>query len=560
MISKRSRKIVSPVENFKQAGFNGSKGIDVNASAEDSSKVLLSKNLDVEPDGSLVLRKPVIIRRTLPEVYIGGIIVKTDVIHVTYMYDNKHILIVRKAADGTQYLGIFEENTSKTFQITINSWDTGDEHILYPYENYTDSYIHIPYLDFTKLNLVNSATSTILTGISVNIMDGSFKLANKTYPHSDQTELFHPNLYDYISDAWKYRTLTISAPAYIPTDFDIHIHTPEVSTVEPSENLILNANLDADNPYAIRDVYDTTAPTVKAILPYVQSVDKGTHTEYIVNFSEESDTFSDTKDMFTSAADISSSDVLDNIYYLQVISGSGNTVFSKDGFIDLLLKFSDNKLPNGIVAGNAYTTYKLRPHQITSVYLENYKYGGGFEANEHLILRAKASAKNNSYREALVRFQLAQPVIQSYVTDSQGYVEGIVFRLPYTVVNFDDVINTSSDVQKAVEYCTGNLLSTYLANRFQNRLPVYADDATSQIYSNTFSDGSKIEVYVKRLPEVKYRGTQTPPTTYSLCFKGQLNYIYNDSSLKNTASAEAVLHGTSGIVYGTDYYVIAYHY
>lgn len=560
MISKRSRKNVSPVENFKQAGFNGSKGIDVNASAEDPSKVLLSKNLDIEPDGSLVLRKPVVIRRTLPEVSIGGVVIKTDVIHAAYMYDNKHVLIVRKAADGTQYVGIFEENSSKTFQITINSWDTGDEHVLYPYENYTDSYIHIPYLDFTKLSLVNSATSTFLTGISVNIMDSSFKLADKTYPHSDQTELFYPNLYDYIFDAWKYRTLTISAPAYIPTDFNIRILTPEIPTIESSEELSLNANLDADNPYAIRDVYDTTAPTVKAILPYVQSVDKGTHTEYIANFSEESDTFTDTKDIFTSAADISSSDVLDTISFLQVISGSGNTVFSKDGYIDLLLKLSDNKFPSGAVAGTSYKTYNLRPHQIVSVSLKTYTYSGGFEEQEHLVLRVKAFAKDNSYREADVRFKLSHPAIQTYNTDTQGCIESIIFRLPYTVVNFETISNMSSDVQKAIEYCTGNLLSTYLANRFQDKIYVYSNgDVASPIYSNTFTDGSRVEVWVKQLPEIRYRATSTPMYLYGLCFTGQLNYIYNDSSFKNVVSAEAVLHGANIYVHSTERYVIAYH-
>lgn len=368
MISKRSRRASAPVENLKQSGFNGSKGINISAAAEDSNTVLLSKNFDIEPDGSLKLRKPVIIRQTLPEVISENNVIETDVVFAGYMFDNESLFIVRKDKSEVQYVGIFKNKKVETFQINFSSWDTFEEHILYPYEEFVGEYVQLPYLDFSNLSLVNSATSTILTNVKVNIMSSAFKIVDKTYEYANQTELFYPTLYDYESSAWKYRTLSIFKSDFSKTAFNIKILTPEPTTIDTSEQIVLNANLDADNPYAIRDAYGTTAPTIKSILPYVPCINKGTSLEYIpdVNTDEDTSVEEFTEPILMSDSIKASADnTLSSVGILKVVEGSGNATVSSDGesYFDVEILYTDKS------SGYSDEDFKIKCSQVARLEL-----------------------------------------------------------------------------------------------------------------------------------------------------------------------------------------------
>lgn len=300
MINNRSRKSKAPVEQMQQYGFNASKGIDTTASADNPNKVLLLKNLEIEPDGSLKLRKPLIPRHTLPEVVVENEIIPTTVICSKYMYDNKHMFIVRKAEDGTQYVGIYEGNVPKNFQLTIQSWYDYTEHILYPYAQDASGFINLPYLDFTEVNLENSSNNTIITGVRVNIAHPYFKITEYS-EYAEATELYMPTLYELAEEVWKYRTLNFTSPEYISNHFDCKIFTPAVTELEPSENVPLDINLDTDNPYAIRDSYGLSIAALENVIPYVPVVDRGTKAEIIPNFENlPTEEFTALKDVYVS--------------------------------------------------------------------------------------------------------------------------------------------------------------------------------------------------------------------------------------------------------------------
>jgi hypothetical protein len=469
MISKRSRKNFSPVENLKQSGFNGSKGIDVNASAEDTDRLLLTKNLDVDADGSLKLRKPVVIRKTLPEVVLNGVTIPSDVLHVAYMFDNIHVLIVRKASDGKQYIGIFEDKIFKTFQITINSWDSGTEHILEPYKNYTSNYIHLPYLDFSSLSLVNSSTSTILTGVRVNLVDSAFKVQGKSYSSADQTELFYPSLYDYMLDAWRYRTVTISKPEYIVSDFDVHILTPEVPTIDASEDMSLNANLDADNPYAIRDVYDTTAPTVKAIIPYVPSINKGNRVEYTPDLDADNTSLTRTENIpMQHTLNITPANNLNGVSYCQVVAGSGNTVESDTPYFDIEVKYVDDQYPGDAESSN----FKIHVNQLLDISLSThtYSYNNPNNSNRYrfypMVLKAERAANEAAYFLATISNIEFLRLEVSNAGFLQKSYHRVYFTLEYSDIRNQSLIFPTSELSKQF---TGALLSNALAGIFNSR-------------------------------------------------------------------------------------------
>lgn len=478
MISKRSRRASAPVENLKQAGFNGSKGINISAAAENSDTVLLSKNFDIEPDGSLKLRKPVIIRQTLPEVISENNVIETDVVFVGYMFDNESLFIVRKDKSEVQYVGIFKNKKVETFQINFSSWDTFEEHILYPYEEFVGEYVQLPYLDFSNLSLVNSATSTILTNVKVNIMSSAFKTVDKTYEYANQTELFYPTLYDYESSAWKYRTLSIFKSDFSKTAFNIKILTPEPTTIDTSEQIVLNANLDADNPYAIRDAYGTTAPTIKSILPYVPCINKGTSLEYIpdVNTDEDTSVEEFTEPVLMSdSIEASADNTLSSVGILKVVEGSGNSTVSPDGesYFDVEILYTDKS------SGYSDEDFKIKCSQVA-----------------HLELTAVQINNITGTPGYMRNFTIYAPILHTYsyhdFSDSDYYKEEDILDITkIELLNIEKINNTF--LKKTVHRVYFKILGLY------EYTCKYAYDSSENYKGKTYLSGKQIAEWLYNL-------------------------------------------------------------
>ena len=295
MINKRVRKSATRVETLHQGGFTGVKGIDIHGSVLKNDTVIASKNLDTDYDGTLILRKPVICVENIPNVIdSNGVEIPSNVIYVGRMFDPDYLLVIRKDDSGTQYFGIFTDidGTFKGVDIKLkwNTWKDYTEKYsgvlpslngyisnVYAYKN-NDIVSNVPFIDFNNVSVVNTSSTVTCTGVLVNIASRIF---NGTDSSLD-TDLFFHKLYDFNNpntpahlSILRPRTINfIKADKYtLDAKFVLSVVTPVVDDIT-SDTIRLDTNLDLDRTYTVRDVYGTSAPYIKAIVPYVP-VDKG---------------------------------------------------------------------------------------------------------------------------------------------------------------------------------------------------------------------------------------------------------------------------------------------
>jgi len=284
MISKNSRRATNPVESLKQLNVTGAKGVDLSKTSVSLDTVSQLKNLDVEPDGGLILRKPLVLLKTFPT-YKESFPVK-----VFYLYDKLYKLYVYNVpnpADGSVETAVsIQNNAGETFPIIFRytAWDTGAEveRVAYNERNAdgsennsgTGGYYVCSEFNLANAYAVNLNTATILTNCTVNA-DGVPELFKGTANGvADSNVLVDTSLYDSRDLQALPRTLQIAKSTAMQTafpEFYFRIVSPEITDFESSSSgaLIINANLAADNPYALRDAYSAVMPTVKAVALYL---------------------------------------------------------------------------------------------------------------------------------------------------------------------------------------------------------------------------------------------------------------------------------------------------
>lgn len=282
MISKRTRRSVEPVESLKQAGIAAVKGIDETASVLDTDRVLYLKNLKIDHDGGLVLRKPIAFKTQIPTVRKGATSIQSDVLFSNYIFDGESILVIRKSTDGMQYVGVFKDSISQDIRLTGYAWDDYSEVSWNVSTGSYGTFYPTGALDFSNASIVNTSSSTIISNVMVDVTSDIFKQPDKMYDEDSVTDLCYVPLYKekYEADGKVLvpRTLILSKSTQVSVTLDLTIVTPNVNSINFSDVLALDPNLDLDNPYSIRDAYNTSAPTVKSILPYtyVHSTPRGT--------------------------------------------------------------------------------------------------------------------------------------------------------------------------------------------------------------------------------------------------------------------------------------------
>jgi hypothetical protein len=243
----------------------------------------------VNLDGSLSLRKTVVCIRNFSEPtrtdeYENTSVVTTDVVGIYPLFDDNYTLVVRKDDVPRYYFSIFDAaGIPKSIRLCWRKWI--DYSLKTELLNYTyGQYISNAVLDFRNISVNNTSTSTVCTGVYMDI-------ANSMFYSGEHSDLCYKPLYDLSYSGpeggiYKPRTLTITLSDDDTVDFDIIITTPDVNTLSTSDTLQLDINLDLDNPYAIRDVYNTSAPTVNGIIAYVPTVTASGRTD--IDFSNSS--------------------------------------------------------------------------------------------------------------------------------------------------------------------------------------------------------------------------------------------------------------------------------
>ena len=237
MISKRVRRSSSPQENLKQFSLNNSKGIDGTKPITDPDTVLDMENLEINPDGSLSIRKPMLSANAA-----------YGKEHL--LYDGEHVAIVYP--DG---LRICERGKSspQTLDIKCSTYYTYVETTFTVIQNAASATF-----DFSKASFINVAGATIVGNCFVK---ADFLI---------KAGAIDATLYDEgISDKFLPRYIKLSKGVEA-NSWDVAIINPELTKLTTAEGEIpLNPNMCLDNPYAIRDGYGYAVPSIKGVIPYV---------------------------------------------------------------------------------------------------------------------------------------------------------------------------------------------------------------------------------------------------------------------------------------------------
>ena len=242
MISKRFPRHSSAQESLRQFALNCSKGVDESTPVTDTDTVMYTKNLVRNPDGSMSIRKPI---KQLPMLRVFE--------KIYPLHDPEYYIGVWSG------LGVFSNDGLLKVRIACRTY-TGSEIV-------TDTNAAIPLDVFTDLEVLPLNTTTAV-GCNVNFkrLEAFFKEINNAFNYS----ILNPSLYD-ADDYTHYRYLQVYYDKSAEL-WRIDIKTPEVNTLNIAEGeLPLNPNLVLDNPYAIRDEYDASLPSVKSIIAYVPS-------------------------------------------------------------------------------------------------------------------------------------------------------------------------------------------------------------------------------------------------------------------------------------------------
>lgn len=241
MISKRSRRSSQPQENLRQFSLNNSKGIDGTKPITDPDTVLDMENLEINPDGSLSIRKPMLSANPAYG------------IKEHLMYDNEHVVTV--APDG---LRICKRGSSlgTGLQVKCSTYYTYVEKVAYSADVLPRSAF-----DFSKASFFNAAGATIVGNCFVK---AEFLITAGAVDAS---------LYDDdISSKFLPRYVKISKESDAAV-WDVSVVNPELTKLTTAEGEIpLNPNMCLDNPYAIRDGYGNAVPSVKGIVPYLKTL------------------------------------------------------------------------------------------------------------------------------------------------------------------------------------------------------------------------------------------------------------------------------------------------
>lgn len=327
MIRRAKRNYSANKNNLKQSSFVASKGINALANPMEAQNVVDIVNFDVEDDGGIRIRKPIIATHNYTDIivhyilnYVMGISAapsdiyseiesRVQIIKVIYLYDKITRLVLYKYITDkkvVQYGFCFLDTNDKSQpQVYMYTSYNGVDFVFDNETNleYSESavstvqtvWLSTDFFNLDNITYVNLNTATILGNCTVDITKSQFNTTNGLYDPIVISE-------EYAKNAPRY--LQIS---YLSTDkvWCVKIINPEMNIVS-SERLsdgtvtpTIKYNTTLDNNYAIRDEYNKSSVAVKTIIPYIyaeltngqispKTVEK---TDTVINVSEEDESY-----------------------------------------------------------------------------------------------------------------------------------------------------------------------------------------------------------------------------------------------------------------------------
>ena len=256
MISKRSRRNTGPQENLKQFSLNNSKGVDETKPIIDPNTVSYMKNLTVNLDGSLSLRKPMKAHKT------KGL--TTD--NIFLMFTEKHYLVFSGESGGVGFSIVDENGNPCNLVYEVQDYYTNE---LTTFTNTKGKNL----FDTSAASCINTAGSTVIGNSYIYAQTFSDTGASSVVGKAGFT-VVDASLYDTFNENSKLpRYIQITQSEDSEDTFKVAVKTPEINTLTTAEGEpSLNPNMTLDNPYAIRDVYNSTYLQILGIIPYVRDI------------------------------------------------------------------------------------------------------------------------------------------------------------------------------------------------------------------------------------------------------------------------------------------------
>lgn len=254
MIRRNTSNASNFVERISEYAFSAANGINTQNSYVSNNTVSDMLNFDVKNDGSVSLRNPLINLAKFEKAEDNNIV-------MNYSFDKDYRICIIINDNSCEIYLIYEYKNPDTKDISLLSKPyylkyttyTGTVKKVLVSETATDTTIsHTFNIKAENPNIVNTTTTTILTGLSIN----------RTFLEN----LVDPVLYDTTKELW--------LPRYLKFYFDesnnpiLEVIPPEMNVLSSAESAVFNPNLTLDYPYAIRDNYDASSVGVSNILAY----------------------------------------------------------------------------------------------------------------------------------------------------------------------------------------------------------------------------------------------------------------------------------------------------
>ena len=236
MIKRTSAGYRKLTENLQDNSFTGSNGIDITKAPTSRETVVDMTNLEVDNDGGLRLRKPLVLKLNYP-VIVG----KSSIIKVVNLYNNTSKLIICKE-DSNYYLYCY----SNYELIPINFYDNDTKNVI---PMITGNLINNT--KWEDIDNVNTFDSTIITGVSVDLTYFSNYYDSNIIEESDA------------KNAYRYFRVELE-----DSKCNIYYINPEINILNSQNTISLNPNMSLDYAYAIRDNYNSQTVSCEGILAY----------------------------------------------------------------------------------------------------------------------------------------------------------------------------------------------------------------------------------------------------------------------------------------------------
>ena len=257
MITRRQSSVRTKTEQLREASFTANNGINIVNPVTDRNSVFNTVNFDVALDGSLTLRKPLILADNYRDshrvpVYSKHLYLEDYKIQF-YTYGRnapgvKHPEVIQLVYNGNKC------NISKGIILD-------NDGVSHEFDIYEDGFL-IKYLNTSEASIINTPTSTIICGAIVDL--SYFKNLDLGIFINNVTKVpRYIQLYMNSNNEWILKIMT-----QMPNEIS-------------SDTIRLNPNTTLDYIYSIRDNYDAETVSVTNILAYVHC-EEGDNPENLV--------------------------------------------------------------------------------------------------------------------------------------------------------------------------------------------------------------------------------------------------------------------------------------